>query len=105
MARDRLGADRGVGLVRRASRLRLPSGNEKLSTAAGKPLTISPDQLLVATNGVTPVAFGKPAHGNIAYGSYGAMVYTPDAGFTGTDQLRVTVEPRRQALRRGPARR
>jgi hypothetical protein len=62
-----------------------------LTTGAGQALTISPGQLLAATNGVTPVAFGKPAHGTIAYGAYGAMVYIPDAGFTGTDQLPVTV--------------
>src|SRR5262252_7196967 len=59
----------------------------KLSTKPGTVLTISPGQLLAATNGVTPVAFGKPGHGNIAYGAYGAMIYTPDAGFAGTDQL------------------
>jgi hypothetical protein len=64
---------------------------KELSTGAGKVLTISPGQLLAATNGVTPVAFGKPPHGNIAYGAYGSMVYTPDAGFTGTDQVPVTV--------------
>ena len=63
----------------------------KLSTKPGKVLTISPGQLLAGTNGVTPVAFGKPTHGSIAYGAYGAMIYTPDAGFTGTDQLPVTV--------------
>ncbi|WP_231982533.1 esterase-like activity of phytase family protein [Mycobacterium sp. E787] len=63
----------------------------ELSTGAGKVLTISPEQLLAATGGVTPVAFGKPAHGTIAYGAYGAMTYAPDAGFTGTDQLPVTV--------------
>ena len=61
------------------------------STKPGAVLTIPPGQLLAATNGVTPVSFGKPAHGTIAYGSYGAMIYTPDAGFTGTDQLPVTV--------------
>ena len=65
----------------------------KLSTKPGKVLTIAPGELLTATNGVTPVAFGKPAHGSIAYGAYGAMIYTPDAGFTGTDQLPVTVSP------------
>jgi hypothetical protein len=59
----------------------------KLSTKPGKVLTIAVGRLLAATNGVTPVAFGKPAHGSIAYGEYGAMIYTPDAGFTGTDQL------------------
>src|SRR5271166_6727589 len=64
---------------------------ENLSTPPGKALTISPGQLLAATNGVTPVAFGKPAHGSIAYGAYGAMIYTPDAGFGGTDDLPVTV--------------
>jgi hypothetical protein len=64
---------------------------KELTIGAGTVLTISPGQLLAATNGVTPVAFGKPAHGSIAYGAYGAMIYTPDAGFTGTDQLPVTV--------------
>jgi hypothetical protein len=73
-----------------APSLSAPSLKE-LSTGAGTVLTISPDQLLAATSGITPVAFGKPAHGNIAYGAYGAMVYTPEAGFTGTDQLPVTV--------------
>jgi hypothetical protein len=62
-----------------------------LSTTPGKALTVSPGQLLAATNDVTPVAFGKPAHGSIAYGAYGAMIYTPDAGFTGNDDLPVTV--------------
>jgi hypothetical protein len=62
-----------------------------LSTPPGKALTIAPGQLLAATNGVTPVAFGKPAHGSVAYGAYGAMIYTPDAGFGGIDNLPVTV--------------
>ncbi len=66
-------------------------GRLDLTTTAGTALTISPERLLAATDGVTPVAFGKPAHGKIAYGANGAMVYTPDAGFTGTDQLTVTV--------------
>jgi Esterase-like activity of phytase/Bacterial Ig domain len=61
------------------------------SAKPGAVLTISPGQLLAATNGVTPVAYGKPAHGTIGYGSYGSMIYTPDPGFTGTDQLPVTV--------------
>jgi Esterase-like activity of phytase/Bacterial Ig domain len=72
-----------------ASQLAPPA--RELSTSAAKVLTIAPGQLLAATNGVTPVAFGKPAHGSIAYGAYGAMIYTPDAGFTGTDQLPVAV--------------
>ena len=69
----------------------LSSPFRELTTSAGKVLTIPPGQLLAATDGITPVAFGKPAHGNIAYGAYGAMIYTPDAGFTGVDQLPVTV--------------
>jgi Esterase-like activity of phytase/Bacterial Ig domain len=68
----------------------------ELATRPGTVLTISPGQLLAATSGVTPVAFGKPAHGSIAYGAYGAMIYTPDAGFTGTDQIPVNVS---QAVR------
>jgi hypothetical protein len=63
----------------------------ELTTGAGKVLTISPEQLLAATSGVQSVAFGKPAHGTLAYGTYGAMIYTPDAGFTGTDRIPVTV--------------
>src|SRR5665213_223950 len=65
----------------------------ELSTSTGKALTITPDQMLGATDAETPVAFGKPEHGNIAYGANGAMIYTPDAGFTGTDQLHITVTP------------
>lgn len=62
-----------------------------LSTTKGTALAISPDRMLAATGGVTPVAFGKPKHGTIAYGANGEMRYTPDAGFTGTDELPVTV--------------
>jgi hypothetical protein len=50
-----------------------PGGGTPI-TKPGAVLTISPGQLLAATNGATPVAFAKPAHGTIAYGSYGAMV-------------------------------
>ncbi|OBG33974.1 hypothetical protein A5673_22555 [Mycobacterium sp. E3198] len=64
---------------------------KELTTRTGTVLTISPGQLLTATNGVAPVAFRKPGHGTVAYGAYGPMTYTPDAGFTGTDQLPVTV--------------
>lgn len=65
-------------------------GHVELSTSRGTALTITPDRLLAATDGATPVAFGKPPHGRIAYGPNGAMVYTPDAGFAGTDELTVT---------------
>lgn len=63
----------------------------ELSTSPGKALTISAGQMLDAADGRTPVAFGKPEHGSIAYGPNGAMIYTPDAGFSGTDRFHVTV--------------
>ncbi|VBA57962.1 hypothetical protein LAUMK191_04285 [Mycobacterium attenuatum] len=66
-------------------------GKVDLSTRAGTALTITPDRMLAATGGLTPVAFGKPAHGTIAYGANGSMIYTPDAGFAGTDELSVTI--------------
>ncbi len=67
------------------------SGKAEFSAVAGKPLNITPDRMLAATGGITPVAFGKPAHGKLNYGPNGALVYTPDAGFTGNDELAVTV--------------
>ncbi len=66
-------------------------GKVQFSTAAGQALTILAGQFLAATDGQTPVAFGTPAHGNIAYGANGAMLYTPEPGFSGTDELTVTV--------------
>ncbi|WP_258045786.1 esterase-like activity of phytase family protein, partial [Mycobacterium kansasii] len=66
-------------------------GRVDLSTKAGTALTITPDRMLAATGGLTPVALGKPAHGKIAYAANGALTYTPDGGFTGTDELSVTV--------------
>ena len=51
---------------------------------------LSPAQLLAATGGATPVGFGKPAHGRLVYGPRGTVAYTPDPGFTGTDELLVT---------------
>lgn len=68
-----------------------PAGKSEFHTGTGAPLTIPPGRMLAATGGITPVAFGKPAHGKISYGDNGAMIYTPDAGFSGTDQLSVTV--------------
>jgi hypothetical protein len=45
---------------------------------------------LPATGGATPVAFASPAHGKISYGAGGTVVYTPEKGFSGTDELKVT---------------
>jgi hypothetical protein len=67
------------------------AGKAEFSASAGKPLNITPDRMLAATGGITPVAFGKPAHGKISYAANGAVVYTPDAGFKGNDELPVTV--------------
>ncbi|MBX7432655.1 esterase-like activity of phytase family protein [Mycobacterium sp. Y57] len=63
---------------------------QRLSTEKGRPLTITPSQLLAATGGLTPVAFEQPANGQISYQSDGSIVYTPNEGFTGTDELTVT---------------
>ncbi|BDB44633.1 MULTISPECIES: esterase-like activity of phytase family protein [Mycobacterium] len=65
-----------------------PAGNAQFHAAG--PLSISPRQLLAATGGVTPVAFGKPQHGKISYGDNGAIIYTPDSGFSGNDDFSVT---------------
>ncbi|MDT7795176.1 MAG: hypothetical protein QOD59_4617 [Mycobacterium sp.] len=63
---------------------------EPLTTKLDKPLSITPAQLLAATGGATPVAFGAPANGKLTYGPSGTMVYTPNKGYSGTDQFQVT---------------
>jgi hypothetical protein len=65
-----------------------PSG--QLTTGVDQPITLTPAQLLAATGGATPVAFDQPAHGHVTYGPAGTVVYTPEKGFSGTDELRVT---------------
>ena len=69
----------------------LAGEQQRLSTSAGQPLTITPGQLLAATGGLTPVAFEQPANGQISYGADGSIVYTPDDGFTGTEELTMTI--------------
>jgi Esterase-like activity of phytase/Bacterial Ig domain len=66
------------------------SEGASLATPAGTPLSITPGQLLAATAGATPVAFGQPEHGQLGFGHGGAVVYTPAPGFTGIDHLQVT---------------
>ena len=61
-----------------------------LATKVDHPLTLTPARLLAATGGATPVAFGAPANGKLTYGPAGTMVYTPNKGFSGTDQFQVT---------------
>jgi hypothetical protein len=48
-----------------------------LTTRADQALTLTPAQVLAATGGATPVAFGAPANGKLTYGPSGTMVYTP----------------------------
>lgn len=67
-----------------------PSASTQLNTGTDQPLTLTPAQLLAATGGPTPVAFASPAHGKISYGKDGTIVYTPEKGFAGTDELTVT---------------
>jgi hypothetical protein len=61
-----------------------------LTTKVDRALSITPAQMLAATGGATPVAFGSPANGKLTYGPAGTMVYTPNKGFSGTDQFQVT---------------
>src|ERR1700756_5661611 len=63
---------------------------EPLTTQLDKALSITPAQLFAATGGATPVAFGAPANGKLTYGPSGTMVYTPNKGYSGTDQFQVT---------------
>jgi Esterase-like activity of phytase/Bacterial Ig domain len=66
------------------------SAPAQLSTGVDQPGTFTPAQLLAATGGATPVAFAQPGHGHLSYGANGAMVYTPEKGFSGTDEVQVT---------------
>jgi hypothetical protein len=61
-----------------------------LTTKVDHALTITPAQLWAATGGETPVSFAQPANGKLTYGPAGTMAYTPNKGFSGTDQFQVT---------------
>jgi len=63
---------------------------EPLTTKVDQALTIAPAQLLAATGGQTPVSFTQPANGKLTYGPSGTMVYTPNKGFSGTDEFDAT---------------
>ncbi|MBF6228436.1 esterase-like activity of phytase family protein [Nocardia abscessus] len=67
------------------------SGSEGHFTATGdQPLVISLDDLLARTGGSAAVGIGDPQHGTITRRTDGAVVYTPAAGYTGTDSITVT---------------
>ncbi|MEV0252324.1 esterase-like activity of phytase family protein [Nocardia sp. NPDC050712] len=55
-----------------------------------QPLVIGLDELLAETGGTAAVAIADPQHGTIARRTDGALVYTPAAGYTGSDTLEVT---------------
>uniref|UniRef100_UPI00403D968E esterase-like activity of phytase family protein n=1 Tax=Nocardia sp. R6R-6 TaxID=3459303 RepID=UPI00403D968E len=55
-----------------------------------QPLVISLDELLAETGGSAAVGIGDPQHGTITRRADGAVVYTPAAGYTGTDSITVT---------------
>lgn len=55
-----------------------------------QPLVISLDDLLAKTGGSAAVAIADPQHGAISRRTDGALVYTPAAGYTGSDSITVT---------------
>ncbi|MEU0873166.1 esterase-like activity of phytase family protein [Nocardia brasiliensis] len=67
------------------------SGNGVDFTAtAGQPLVISLDDLLAKTGGSAAVGLADPAHGTLGRRVDGALVYTPNPGYTGDDTFEVT---------------
>ncbi|MFE9583223.1 esterase-like activity of phytase family protein [Nocardia sp. NPDC006044] len=55
-----------------------------------QPLVISLDDLLAKTGGSAAVRIADPEHGTLSRRVDGAVVYTPNAGYTGSDRLEVT---------------
>lgn len=55
-----------------------------------QPLVISLDDLLAKTGGSAAVAIADPEHGKITRRTDGSVVYTPAAGYTGADSIKVT---------------
>ncbi|MGW4718660.1 esterase-like activity of phytase family protein [Nocardia sp. NPDC004260] len=68
------------------------SSNSEAGFTAAKdqPLVISLDDLLAATGGSAAVGIADPRHGTITRRTDGAVVYTPAAGYTGSDSVTVT---------------
>ncbi|MFG1790959.1 esterase-like activity of phytase family protein [Nocardia sp. NPDC049149] len=55
-----------------------------------KPLVISLDDLLAKTGGSAAIRIADPEHGKVTRRVDGALVYTPNPGYTGADTLQVT---------------
>ncbi|WP_458690607.1 esterase-like activity of phytase family protein [Nocardia tengchongensis] len=66
------------------------SDSADFTATAGRPLVISLDQLLAKTGGRAAVAVADPQHGTLSRRLDGALVYTPAAGYTGSDSITVT---------------
>ncbi|WP_433758160.1 esterase-like activity of phytase family protein [Nocardia sp. CA-135398] len=60
------------------------------TVARDQPLVISPDDLLAATGGTAAVTIADPAQGTLIRRLDGTLIYQPKAGYTGTDELKVT---------------
>ncbi|MGO4617952.1 esterase-like activity of phytase family protein [Nocardia sp. 2TAF39] len=60
------------------------------TAAKNQPLVISLDDLLANTGGSAAIATADPAHGTLSRRTDGALVYTPNADYTGTDSIEVT---------------
>ncbi len=60
------------------------------TAAKDRPLVISLDELLAKSGGTAAVAIANPEHGTITRQTDGALVYTPAAGYTGSDSIEVT---------------
>ncbi|OII22047.1 S-layer family protein [Frigoribacterium sp. MCBA15_019] len=67
--------------------------DDRYSTPAGTALSVPAPGLLVNDlgTGLTVTGVGTPAHGTIDTRSNGSFVYTPVAGFSGTDRVEYTV--------------
>ncbi|NRD26961.1 S-layer family protein [Frigoribacterium sp. VKM Ac-2836] len=66
--------------------------DDRYTTPAATTLTVPAPGLLVNDlgTGLTVTSVGTPAHGTIATRADGTFVYTPDAGFSGTDRVEYT---------------
>ncbi|MFF3221213.1 esterase-like activity of phytase family protein [Nocardia suismassiliense] len=60
------------------------------TATADQPLVISLDELLGKTGGSAAVRIADPEHGKLSRRVDGALVYTPDAGYRGSDTFKVT---------------
>ncbi|MBL1078779.1 esterase-like activity of phytase family protein [Nocardia sp. 2] len=65
-------------------------GGADFTATRDQPLVISLDELLAKSGGSAAVAIADPQHGTISRRTDGSVVYTPAAGYTGSDSVTVT---------------